>query len=138
MSKLFGNISTRPLVLAVDDSVENLQVLSAILKDDYQVKVAKNGQKALEIAGNFPHPDLILLDVMMPVLDGMSTLKALRYLTNPDLANIPVIMVTAHAMTGDRERFLAAGANGYVSKPIGFEALEDEIQRLALQPPHPH
>jgi CheY-like chemotaxis protein len=81
---------------------------------------------------------MVLLDVMMPVLDGMSTLKTLRNLTNPALANIPVIMVTAHAMTGDRERFLAAGANGYVSKPIGFEALEDEIQRLAHQPPHPH
>jgi CheY-like chemotaxis protein len=79
-----------------------------------------------------------LLDVMMPVLDGMSTLKALRNLTNPALANIPVIMVTAHAMTGDRERFLAAGANGYVSKPIGFEALEDEIQRLAHKPPQHH
>jgi CheY-like chemotaxis protein len=80
----------------------------------------------------------VLLDVMMPVLDGMSTLKALRNLTNTALANTPVIMVTAHAMTGDRERFLAAGANGYVSKPIGFEALEDEIQRLARKPAHPH
>ena len=67
----------------------------------------------------------------------MSTLKALRNLTNPALANIPVIMVTAHAMTGDRERFLAAGAHGYVSKPIGFEALEGEIQRLAHGPARP-
>ena len=74
MSKLFGNISTRPLVLAVDDSVENLQVLSAILKDDYQVKVAKSGQKALEIAQNSPHPDLILLDVMMPDMNGFKVL----------------------------------------------------------------
>lgn len=75
MSKLFGNFSTRPLVLAVDDSVENLQVLSAILKDDYQVKVAKSGQKALEIAQNSPHPDLILLDVMMPDMNGFEVLS---------------------------------------------------------------
>jgi CheY-like chemotaxis protein len=98
---------------------------------------ALNGQAALQLLQTQGF-DMVLLDVMMPVLDGMSTLKALRNLTNPALANIPVIMVTAHAMTGDRERFLAAGANGYVSKPIGFEALEDEIQRLAHKPPQHH
>ena len=78
MAKLFGNIASRPLVLAVDDSVENLQLLSAILKDDYQIKVAKNGQKALEIAGNFPHPDLILLDVMMPDMNGYEVCEQLN------------------------------------------------------------
>ena len=96
---------------------------------------ALNGQEALQMLQEHRF-DMLLLDVMMPVLDGMSTLKTLRSLSNKALATIPVIMVTAHAMTGDRERFLAAGANGYVSKPIGFDALKDEIQRLARERAH--
>ena len=128
----------RQHILVVEDHAINLKLACLLLDRMGHTHVsALNGQEALQLLQT-QRFDMVLLDVMMPVLDGMSTLKALRYLTNPDLANIPVIMVTAHAMTGDRERFLAAGANGYVSKPIGFEALEDEIQRLAIHPTHPH
>ena len=128
----------RQHILVVEDHAINLKLACLLLDRMGHTHVsALNGQEALQLLQTQGF-DMVLLDVMMPVLDGMSTLKALRNLTNPALANIPVIMVTAHAMTGDRERFLAAGANGYVSKPIGFEALEDEIQRLAIHPTHPH
>ena len=128
----------RQHILVVEDHAINLKLACLLLdRMGHNHVSALNGQEALQLLQT-QRFDMVLLDVMMPVLDGMSTLKTLRNLTNPALANIPVIMVTAHAMTGDRERFLAAGANGYVSKPIGFEALEDEIQRLAHQPPHPH
>ena len=128
----------RQHILVVEDHAINLKLACLLLDRMGHTHVsALNGQEALQLLQTQGF-DMVLLDVMMPVLDGMSTLKTLRNLTNPALANIPVIMVTAHAMTGDRERFLAAGANGYVSKPIGFEALEDEIQRLAIHPTHPH
>ena len=128
----------RQHILVIEDHAINLKLACLLLDRMGHTHVsALNGQEALQLLQT-QRFDMALLDVMMPVLDGMSTLKALRNLTNPALANIPVIMVTAHAMTGDRERFLAAGANGYVSKPIGFEALEDEIQRLAIHPTHPH
>jgi signal transduction histidine kinase/CheY-like chemotaxis protein len=128
----------RQHILVVEDHAINLKLACLLLDRMGHTHVsALNGQEALQLLQT-QRFDMVLLDVMMPVLDGMSTLKALRNLTNTALANTPVIMVTAHAMTGDRERFLAAGANGYVSKPIGFEALEDEIQRLARTPAHPH
>ena len=128
----------RQHILVVEDHAINLKLACLLLdRMGHSHVSALNGQEALQLLQT-QRFDMVLLDVMMPVLDGMSTLKALRHLTNPALANIPVIMVTAHAMTGDRERFLAAGANGYVSKPIGFEALEDEIQRLVHKPTHPH
>ena len=128
----------RQHILVVEDHAINLKLACLLLdRMGHTYQTAANGQEALQLLTEQAF-DMVLLDVMMPVLDGMSTLKALRQWPNSPLTNMPVIMVTAHAMTGDRERFLAAGANGYVSKPIGFEALEQEIQRLArakTQPP---
>ncbi len=121
----------RQHVLVVEDHAINLKLACLLLERlGHTHASALNGQEALQMLQQ-QHFDMVLLDVMMPVLDGLSTLKVLRGLPNKALAQIPVIMVTAHAMTGDRERFLAAGANGYVSKPIGFDALEEEIKRLA-------
>jgi len=128
----------RQHILVVEDHAINLKLACLILdRMGHTHMSALNGQEALQLLQTQSF-DMVLLDVMMPVLDGMSTLKALRNLPNPAVANMPVIMVTAHAMTGDRERFLGAGADGYVSKPIGYEALDDEIQRLARKPAHPH
>jgi CheY-like chemotaxis protein len=74
--------------------------------------------------------DLVLLDVMMPVMDGMTALKIWREReVERQLPRTTVLMVTAHAMTGDRERFMAAGADGYVSKPMSEAALRKEINR---------
>ena len=128
----------RQHILVVEDHAINLKLACLLLdRMGHTHMSALNGQEALQLLQTQSF-DMVLLDVMMPVLDGMSTLKALRNLPNPAVATMPVIMVTAHAMTGDRERFLGAGADGYVSKPIGYEALDDEIQRLARKPAHPH
>ena len=137
ITRSFGGV-LRQHILVVEDHAINLKLACLLLdRMGHTYQTAANGQEALQLLTEQAF-DMVLLDVMMPVLDGMSTLKALRQWPNSPLTSMPVIMVTAHAMTGDRERFLAAGANGYVSKPIGFEALEQEIQRLArakTQPP---
>jgi CheY-like chemotaxis protein len=74
--------------------------------------------------------DVVLMDVMMPVMDGLTALKLLRERESEQGRRTPVLMVTAHAMTGDRERFLSAGADGYVSKPMSQAALQKEIERI--------
>jgi len=85
--------SPRPLVLAVDDSSDNLWVLSGLLKDQYRVKLAGSGEKALQIARSIPAPDLILLDVMMPDLSGYEVCRQLK--AAPATRDIPIIFLTA-------------------------------------------
>ena len=89
--------------------------------------MAIDGQQAIDLA-NAHHPDLILMDIQMPVVDGMKAIKQIRL--NPDLVNIPIIALTALAMTGDRDRCLEAGANEYLSKPIKLKSLDQMIQTL--------
>lgn len=103
-------------VLVVDDNRENLTVLGELLKPHYRVRVANSGQRALEITATAPRPDLILLDVTMPTMDGYEVLRHLR--ANPDTHEIPVIFVTAMNSDGDEERGLLLGAVDYVTKPI--------------------
>jgi len=103
-------------ILVVDDSPENLQVLSAVLKGQYKVKVALNGERALALAQAEPTPDLILLDVMMPEMDGYQVLLALR--DNPVTRDIPVMFLTALDASHDEQRGLDMGAADYISKPI--------------------
>lgn len=103
-------------VLVVDDNRENLTVLGELLKPHYRVRVANSGQRALEITATAPRPDLILLDVTMPAMDGYEVLRHLR--ANPDTHEIPVIFVTAMNSDGDEERGLLLGAVDYVTKPI--------------------
>ena len=74
--------------------------------------------------------DLVLMDVMMPVMDGMTAMGLLRQSTGASQSDTPIVMVTAYAMNMDRQRFLDAGANGYVSKPIDAQFLQAEIARL--------
>jgi CheY-like chemotaxis protein len=75
---------------------------------------------------------VVLMDVMMPVMDGLTALRLLREKEAGTGRRTAVLMVTAHAMTGDKERFLAAGADGYVSKPMSQEALQKEINRVVV------
>jgi CheY-like chemotaxis protein len=89
--------------------------------------LAIDGQQAIDLA-KLHHPDLILMDIQMPVIDGMEAIKLIRL--NPDLVDIPIIALTALAMTGDRERCLEAGANDYLSKPIKLKQLAATIQQL--------
>ena len=103
-------------ILIVDDSPENLSVLSELLQPDYRVRAATSGQKALRIAATPPRPDLILLDVMMPGMDGHQVFRQLR--ADPGSRDIPVIFVTAMDSTEAQMQGLEAGAVDYITKPI--------------------
>ncbi len=124
-------------ILLVEDHVVNQKVISLMLKRmGHCVTLAENGRIAL---GRLQERqfDLILLDVMMPVMDGPQTLQEIRAIEKREGGRSLVIMVTAHAMTGDEEKFLACGADGYLSKPVSIEAMKAEIARvmaIALTP----
>ncbi len=106
----------RPTLLIVDDSPENLTVLGELLQDSYTVRAANSGARALELAALQPQPDLILLDIMMPDLDGFQVLARLR--ANALTQDLPVIFVTAMSADADEEHGLALGAADYITKPI--------------------
>ena len=103
-------------LLIVDDQPENLAVLSALLQPHYLVRAARSGQQALRAAAKTPHPDLILLDVMMPEMDGYAVLAQLRQA--PLSADIPVIFITALVTEEDEQRGFDLGAVDYITKPI--------------------
>jgi putative two-component system response regulator len=103
-------------LLVVDDTPENLSVLSELLLPSYRVLVANSGPRALRLAQSEPRPDLILLDVMMPDMDGYSVLARLR--ENPATAEVPVIFVTAMTAMEDEQRGFDLGAVDYITKPI--------------------
>jgi len=103
-------------VLVVDDTKDNLTVIGELLEPHYRVRLALSGERALKVAQLDPRPDLILLDVMMPEMDGYAVLERLRAI--PATREIPVIFVTAMNATEDEERGLRLGAVDYVTKPI--------------------
>ncbi|KFB67041.1 MAG: Cyclic di-GMP phosphodiesterase response regulator RpfG [Candidatus Accumulibacter vicinus] len=103
-------------ILIVDDAPESLAVLSGLLSPLYQVRAVASGPLALQAAAGLPRPDLILLDVMMPEMDGYEVIRHL--LSNPATSNIPVIFVSALEQTDEEERGLALGAVDYLTKPI--------------------
>jgi putative two-component system response regulator len=125
------NGPSRHIVLVVDDTPDNLTVLSDLLKDDYKVKLANGGAKALKLAAALPQPDLILLDLMMPEMDGYEVMRRIREI--PSFRTLPIIALTAKAMKGDREKCLQAGASDYVAKPVNTEQLLSLV-RMWLQP----
>ncbi|WP_372881053.1 HD-GYP domain-containing protein [Psychromonas sp.] len=108
--------SSRQTILVVDDNPENIHLLSAILQPYYNVKAAINGFIALQIAGGVDKPDLILLDIMMPDIDGYSICKELKMM--PETAGIPVIFVSAKREEEDEEKGFALGCVDYLSKPV--------------------
>jgi len=103
-------------VLVVDDTPDNLALMSALLKERYKVKVANDGPRALRIAAGERPPDLILLDIMMPGMDGYEVCRRLK--AAPATREIPVIFLTARAGTEDEESGFALGAVDYITKPI--------------------
>jgi CheY-like chemotaxis protein/anti-sigma regulatory factor (Ser/Thr protein kinase) len=117
-----------PLILLAEDNGANIATFSSYLEaKGYQIVLATDGQQAINLA-KLHHPDLILMDIQMPVIDGMEAIKQIRL--NPDLVDIPIIALTALAMAGDRDRCLAAGANEYISKPVKLKQLDLLIQNL--------
>jgi putative two-component system response regulator len=108
--------TSMPTLLIVDDQPENLAVLAALLQPHYRVRAARSGEQALRAAVTPPRPDLALLDVMMPDMDGYAVLARLR--ENPATAGLPVLFITALAAERDEERGFALGAVDYITKPI--------------------
>jgi CheY-like chemotaxis protein len=120
-------LGRRLKVLIAEDHPINQKLAAIVLeKMGHDCTLVNDGEKALQSLSG-AHFDVILMDVMMPHMDGVTALKRLRELEAQGRPRTVVIMVTAHAMTGDRERFLADGADGYVSKPISTQMMEDEI-----------
>ena len=120
--------AARPRIAVIEDNADNRLLVDAILGDWYLLDEYVSGADALEAMATRP-PDLVLLDVSLPGMDGLDVLSLIR--ADPVLQAVPVVAVTAHAMTGDRERYLAAGFDGYVAKPIGDEdVLIDVVERL--------
>ncbi|MFZ4557989.1 MAG: response regulator, partial [Pseudanabaena sp.] len=117
-----------PLILLAEDNEANIATFSSYLEArGYRILSATDGQQAISLA-KAEHPDLILMDIQMPVMDGMEAIKLIRL--DPNLADIPIIALTALAMEGDRDRCLEVGANEYLSKPIKLKALADTIQNI--------
>ena len=115
-------------VLLVEDHEINRKLAEIMLQRmGYRYAVAADGQQALDRLAQ-ERFDVVLMDVMMPVMDGLTALRALRAREAGSGLRTPVLMVTAHAMTGDKERFIAAGADGYVSKPMSQASLKKEIE----------
>ena len=109
-------ITKKPLLLIVDDIPSNVQTLAAILKNDYEIKVATNGQRALELSFSNIQPDLILLDVEMPQMNGYEVCMKLK--NTDSTKNIPIIFITANHDIEDEEKGLNLGAVDYITKPV--------------------
>jgi CheY-like chemotaxis protein len=109
-------------VLIVDDDVRNIFALTSVL-ERYQMQIlyAENGKDGIEVLQNNPSVDVILMDVMMPEMDGYETMRAIRKMRK--FKSLPMIALTAKAMKGDREKCIEAGASDYITKPVDTEQL---------------
>ncbi|WP_223807448.1 CBS domain-containing protein [Pseudanabaena sp. UWO311] len=120
-----------PLILLAEDNEANIATLTAYLTAlNYRMIIARNGEEAVAMA-KAHSPDAIIMDIQMPRMDGLTAIRLIR--TDPQIAAIPIIALTALAMEGDRERCLEAGANEYLTKPIMFQQLNDAIQQILAQ-----
>ena len=114
-------------VLVVDDEEPILELLKYNLeKQGYEVKTASNGQIAVDVAKKFL-PDLVLLDIMMPKMDGVEACRIIRERLGPRCPH--VVALTANAIVGDREKYLSSGFDGYLPKPLNVGELREELQR---------
>ena len=115
-------------ILLVEDNEMNRDMLSRRLaRRSFSVIIAVDGQQGVELAQS-EKPDLILMDMSLPILDGWSATRAIK--DNPVTANIPVIALTAHAMSGDRQKALAAGCDDYDTKPVELTRLLEKMSAL--------
>jgi CheY-like chemotaxis protein len=115
-------------ILLVEDNEMNRDMLSRRLaRKSYQVIIAVDGQQGVDMAVS-ERPDLVLMDMSLPVMDGWTATRSLK--ANPETAGIPVIALTAHAMSGDREKAMAAGCDDYDTKPVDLARLLEKMQAL--------
>jgi len=117
-------------ILVVEDNLDNYELVRFLLeKAGYEVLAARTGRQGIEMAGQ-ELPDLILMDLTLPVMDGWTA--ALQLKADPKTAHIPLLALTAHTLPGDRQRALESGFNGYISKPINISRFSESIA-YALQ-----
>jgi CheY-like chemotaxis protein len=115
-------------ILVVEDNRDNMILIVDILSSfDYEVLQATDGEQGVEMA-NAEKPDLILMDLSLPRMDGWTATRYIK--ANPELKQIPIIALTAHAMVGDRERALEAGCDEYISKPINLPELTTKVAQF--------
>jgi len=116
-------------VLYVEDNDDNVFMLKMRLEllSDFEVLTAEDGEKGCAIAAS-EHPDIILMDLEMPVMDGWEATRRLK--SNPQTRDIPIIALSAHALAGEREKALAAGCNEYDTKPIEFDRLVSTVRGI--------
>ena len=117
-------------ILVVEDNDMNMQLVEFLLEEGgYDIVKATSGEEALALTrdANGGAPDLILMDIHLPGMDGLSVIRAMK--EDARTARIPILALTAHAMRGDRDRFLEAGCDGYISKPIDVKTFVASIER---------
>jgi two-component system cell cycle response regulator DivK len=118
-------------ILVVEDNADNMTLITDVLHSlGYTVLSAKDGEEGVK-AAQTEKPDLILMDLSLPRMDGWTAARTIK--SEPALAEIPIIALTAHAMSGDRERALEAGCNDYVSKPINLRDLMSKLRQYLGQ-----
>jgi len=117
----------RGKILVIEDNKQNLYLVRFILeRNSYEVFAAMDGKAGIEMAVSLK-PDLILLDIQLPVMDGYAVARALRL--EPDLAATPIVAVTSYAMPGDREKVMEVGCNGYIEKPIDPDTFMVQVEQ---------
>jgi putative two-component system response regulator len=119
-------VAEKPIILVVDDSPENLSVMHGLLREEYRLKVATHGEAAIEIAHGKPAPHLILLDIMMPAMDGYEVIRRLK--SSPTTREIPVIFLTARNSDGDEAVGFEMGAVDYIAKPVSGPILMARVR----------
>lgn len=119
------------LILHVEDNLENrILIRRLLMSEDYQVLEAENARQALTLLES-TLPDLILMDINMPDIDGYTLTADLK--TRPQLKNVPIIAITANVMRGDRERVFQSGCNGYIEKPIDVDRFLEQLAAFLAQ-----
>ena len=111
-------------ILIVEDNELNLDLLTQLLEDDYELVTTDNGATGVEMAQQ-ERPDLILMDMSLPVMDGWEATRRLK--ADGNVKHIPIIALTAHAMSSDEEKALAAGCDGYLAKPLDEDLLFEKL-----------
>jgi two-component system, cell cycle response regulator DivK len=125
-------LNTMPKILLVEDDEANYDMLSRRLtRRGYEVILAHDGVSGVKMAES-AKPDLILMDMNLPEMDGWTATRTIRQI--PEIKDVPIIALTAHAITGDRERCIEAGCNDYDSKPVDFPRLLSRIEKYVGTP----
>jgi CheY-like chemotaxis protein len=132
VADLAGVPPKRLRILLAEDNTVNQRLAKRLLeKRGHEVSVAGDGRQAVEAAMLAPPFDLILMDVQMPIMDGLEATRAIRQIENPQLSSVPILAMTAFAMKADQDRCLAAGMNGHLAKPIDPAELHRAVESFA-------